>query len=209
MNDISIDSRLTNVELIGLNECFSPVERVYERGEIITICSPENDIIGIIKSGIAYLSTINSEEQRRIIDYYMRGNAFGKHFLPDTEEKLFYVYAKTKCTVDFIKYKKLITCCEKNCSKHVMLINQIMMTTARKSLAHVDILCQRTLRSKLMSFFEYLESEEKSRSFTLPLPFSDLADYLGVDRSAMMREIKKLNEEKIISTDKRRITLLK
>lgn len=209
MNDISIDSRLTNVELIGLNECFAPVERVYDRGEIITICSPENDIIGIIKSGIAYLSTINSEEQRRIIDYYMRGNAFGKHFLPDTEEKLFYVYAKTKCTVDFIKYKKLITCCEKNCSKHVMLINQIMMTTARKSLAHVDILCQRTLRSKLMSFFEYLESEEKSRSFTLPLPFSDLADYLGVDRSAMMREIKKLNEEKIISTDKRRITLLK
>lgn len=209
MNDMSIDSRLTNVELIGLNECFSPVERVYERGEIITICSPENDIIGIIKSGIAYLSTINSEEQRRIIDYYMRGNAFGKHFLPDTEEKLFYVYAKTKCAVDFIKYKKLITCCEKNCSKHVMLINQIMMTTARKSLAHVDILCQRTLRSKLMSFFEYLESEEKSRSFTLPLPFSDLADYLGVDRSAMMREIKKLNEEKIISTDKRRITLLK
>lgn len=209
MNDMSIDSRLINVELIGLNECFSPVERVYERGEIITICSPENDIIGIIKSGIAYLSTINSEEQRRIIDYYMRGNAFGKHFLPDTEEKLFYVYAKTKCTVDFIKYKKLITCCEKNCSKHVMLINQIMMTTARKSLAHVDILCQRTLRSKLMSFFEYLESEEKSRSFTLPLPFSDLADYLGVDRSAMMREIKKLNEEKIISTDKRRITLLK
>lgn len=209
MNDMSIDSRLTNVELIGLNECFAPVERVYDRGEIITICSPENDIIGIIKSGIAYLSTINSEEQRRIIDYYMRGNAFGKHFLPDTEEKLFYVYAKTKCTVDFIKYKKLITCCEKNCSKHVMLINQIMMTTARKSLAHVDILCQRTLRSKLMSFFEYLESEEKSRSFTVPLPFSDLADYLGVDRSAMMREIKKLNEEKIISTDKRRITLLK
>lgn len=209
MNDISIDSRLTNVELIGLNECFAPVERVYDRGEIITICSPENDIIGIIKSGIAYLSTINSEEQRRIIDYYMRGNAFGKHFLPDTEEKLFYVYAKTKCTVDFIKYKKLITCCEKNCSKHVMLINQIMMTTARKSLAHVDILCQRTLRSKLMSFFEYLESEEKSRSFTVPLPFSDLADYLGVDRSAMMREIKKLNEEKIISTDKHRITLLK
>ena len=31
-----------------------------------------------------------------------------------------------------------------------------------------------------MSFFEYLESEEKSNSFTLPLPFSDLADYLGV-----------------------------
>ena len=117
MNDFSIDSRLTNAEIIGLKECFTPVERVYERGEIITICSPDNDTIGIIKSGIAYLSTINSEEQRRIIDYYMRGNAFGKHFLPDTEEKLFDVYAKTKCTVDFVKYKKLIdgTVTEKEC----------------------------------------------------------------------------------------------
>ena len=209
MNAFSIDSRLTNTDLIGLKECFAPTERVYERGEIITICSPEDDTIGIIKSGIAYLSTINSEEQRRIIDYYMRGNAFGKHFLPDTEEKLFYVYAKTKCTVDFVKYKKLITCCGKNCAKHVAFIDHIMMTTARKSLVHVDILCQRTLRSKLMSFFEYIESEEKSNSFTLPLPFSDLADYLGVDRSAMMREIKKLNEEKIISNDKRKVTINK
>ena len=76
MNVFYIDSRLTNTDLIGLKECFAPTEREYERGEIITICSPEDDTIGIIKSGIAYLSTINSEEQRRIIDYYMRGNAF-------------------------------------------------------------------------------------------------------------------------------------
>lgn len=208
MNEFSIESRLTNTELMGLKECFSPVQRTYDRGEIITICSPENDTIGIITSGTAYLSTINSEEQRRIIDYYQKGSAFGKHFLPDTEDKLFYVYAKTKCTVDFIKYKKLITCCQNNCSKHVTLIDQIIMITARKSLVHVDILCQKTLRSKLMAYFEYLKSEEKNNSFKLPLPFSDLADYLAVDRSAMMREIKKLNDEKIIFTDKRNVTLL-
>ena len=128
MNAFSIDSRLTNTDLIGLKECFAPTEREYERGEIITICSPENDTIGIIKSGIAYLSTINSEEQRRIIDYYMRGNAFGKHFLPDTEEKLFYVYAKTKCTVDFVKYKKLITCCGKNCGRFFSVFCPIPLT---------------------------------------------------------------------------------
>lgn len=208
MIDFSMASSLTNAEIIGLKECFSPVVRDYGRGEIITICSPENDTIGIITSGTAYLSTINSEEQRRILDYYQKGNAFGKHFLPDSDEKLFYVYAKTKCTVEFVKYKKLITCCENNCAKHVMMIDHIMMTTARKALVHVDFLCQRTMRSKLMSFFEYLKTEKNSLSFTIPLPFSDLADYLAVDRSAMMREIRKLNDEGVIMSEKRKITLL-
>ena len=209
MNIFSELLGVTNADLIGLRECFSPVSRTYKRGEIITICSPENDTIGIITSGTAYLSTLNTEEQRRIVDYYQKGNVFGKHFLPDTDENLFYVLAKTNCTVEFIKYKKLITCCEKTCAKHVAFIDHMVMTTARKSLVHIDILCQRTLRSKLMSFFEYLSADEKSNKFTLPLPLSDLADYLAVDRSAMMREIKKLNDEGIISSDKRKVSLIK
>lgn len=207
MFDFSLDLRLTNAEIIGLNECFAPVTREYKKGEIITICSPDDDTIGIIRSGTAYLSTINSEEQRRIIDYYQQGNIFGKHFLPETDEKLFYVLAKTKCTVDFIKYKKLITCCEKNCSKHVALIDSVIMMTAKKAMIHIDVLGQRTLRTKLLSFFEYMKIEEKSNTFVLPLPFSDLADYLAVDRSALMRELKKLNKEKVIVSDKRKITL--
>ena len=131
MNSFSALSHLTNADFIGLRECFSPVLRTYNRGEIITICSPENDTIGIITSGTAYLSTLNAEEQRRIIDYYQKGNVFGKHFLPDTEENLFYVMAKTNCTVEFIKYKKLINCCEKRCAKHVAFIDHMIMTTAR------------------------------------------------------------------------------
>ena len=58
-----------------------------------------------------------------------------------------------------------------------------------------------------MTFFEYIKKEKGKNTFTLPLPLSDLADYLSVDRSAMMREIKKLNEEKIIVSDKRKITV--
>ena len=38
--------------------------------------------------------------------------------------------------------------------------------------------------------------------------FIELADYLSVDRSAMMREIKKLKDEKKIETDGKKITIL-
>ena len=52
-----------------------------------------------------------------------------------------------------------------------------------------------------MTFFMYLRDQSDSDKFTLPLSLSDLADYLAVDRSAMMREIKKLNERGAIRSD--------
>ncbi len=208
MIDFSINSRLTKSDLIGLNECFSPVERTYERGKIITICSSENNEIGIITSGTACLSTVNTEDQRRILDFYMPGDIFGMHFIPDNENKAFYIIAKTKCIVKLINYQKFISCCENHCEKHTKVIDSLIMSSTKRHLMHIDILSQRSLRSKIMSLFQYLSAEKGKNAFTLPLPLSDLADYLAVDRSAMMREIKKLNEEGVIKSEKRKITLL-
>jgi CRP-like cAMP-binding protein len=208
MNAFSAVKKLTKSDTIGLKECFTPVSKSYDRGEIITICSPNDDTIGIITEGLAYLTTSNYEEQRRILDFYEEGNVFGSRFLPASENKLFYVTAKTACKVDFVKYTKLITCCSNNCQKHTAAINGLIVSTAEKSLMHIDILAQRTLKGKLLTFFDYLASNSSTNSFTIPLPFSDLADYLAVDRSAMMREIKKLNQEGIIKSDKKKITIL-
>ena len=88
------------------------------------------------------------------------------------------------------------------------IISAYIKKSHKKSLAHTDILCQQTLRSKLLTFFEYIKTEKGKNTFYLPLPLSDLADYLSVDRSAMMREIKKMNEENIIISEKRKITVI-
>lgn len=203
MIDLSINAGLVKSDIIGLTECFAPIRREYGRGEVITICSPENDTIGIISSGTVYLVSTNAEEQRRILDYYSSGEIFGIHFIPANEDKDYYIVAKTACKISFVKYKKFISCCENHCERHTKVIDNLIMTSVKNHLAHIDILSQRTLRSKLLSFFEYIKFSGNSNSFTLPLPLSDLADYLAVDRSAMMREIKKLNDEKLIISKRR------
>lgn len=208
MNGFLSLEKLSKSDIIGLRECFAPIEREYAKGDIITICSQDDDKIGIVTEGIAYLITNNSDDQRRILDFYERGNIFGRYFLPPSDNKLFYVTAKTACKIDFVDYSKMIRCCSNSCIKHAEAINHMITSTAEKSLMHIDILGQRTLRSKLMTFFEYLSTQNKSNSFKVELPFSDLADYLAVDRSAMMREIKKLNVDGIIKSDKKKITLL-
>lgn len=208
MNENTMKKMLVNRDFIGLWECLSPVKREYNRGETITTFSSDYDTIGIISSGTVYLCTINSDGHRRILDYYVKGDIFGKRFIPDSENELYYFMAKTNCKIDFVRYKKLITCCEKSCNRHIDMIDYLVMSTSIKSLIHIDILGQGTLRSKLLLFFEYLKEEKNSNTFSLPMPFSDLADYLSTNRSAMMREIKSMTDDGIIKCDKRKITLL-
>ena len=47
-----------------------------------------------------------------------------------------------------------------------------------------------------------------SKTFAISFSLTDLADYLSIDRSAMMRELGNLRNEGIIEKNGNRITLL-
>jgi CRP-like cAMP-binding protein len=71
----------------------------------------------------------------------------------------------------------------------------------------VDVLSRRSIREKLLCYFRQLADEAGSDTFTLPFSLSTLADYIATDRSAMMRELKRLREEGVIRSDGRKFTL--
>lgn len=196
-------------ELDEFASCFRPVSRSFGRGEIIMRLDEENRSVGILKSGTAHLVTTTFDGTRTIIDYFESGNIFGKRFSPCTRVDPYLVVAKTKCSVWLVDYEKVITCCEKRCDKHIRLIDSMILTMTRRAQLHVEVLGKRSIRGKLLCYFSHIAQARESRSFTLPLSLSDLADYISVDRSAMMREIKKLNDEKMIVSHASRITILK
>ena len=68
----------------------------------------------------------------------------------------------------------------------------------------IQILTKKTIRNKLLEYFNF----SNSRYVYLPFSFMALADYLGVDRSALSREIKFLKDEGFIEIKGKRITLL-
>ncbi len=72
----------------------------------------------------------------------------------------------------------------------------------------IEILTKRSIREKLRSYFNILSTRHLSQTFFLPFSLTDLADYLSVDRSAMMREIKSLKDDGFIKKNGNKITLL-
>ena len=60
-----------------------------------------------------------------------------------------------------------------------------------------------------MAYLHSLAAEKNTGKFKLPMSYTELAQYLSVDRSAMMREIKNLSDEGVLKRDGRNVELLK
>ena len=67
---------------------------------------------------------------------------------------------------------------------------------------------QKTLRNKLITYFELLSIQNGSNEITIPFNREQLACYLGSERSSICRELTKLKEENIITINKNNVILL-
>ena len=72
----------------------------------------------------------------------------------------------------------------------------------------IQILSKKTIRNRLLEYFSIIKTKNGSNNTYLPFSFMALADYLGVDRSAMSRELGYLKEEGFIEIKGKRIKLL-
>jgi len=72
----------------------------------------------------------------------------------------------------------------------------------------IRILEKKTIRDRLLEYFEIEYKKNHSKHIYPPSSFKDLADYFGVNRAAMFRELKNLKEEGFIESKGGRITLL-
>ena len=87
-------------------------------------------------------------------------------------------------------------------------LNKILFEKLAKSNDRIEVLTNKSTRDKLLSYFNMLSRKTGSRIIYLPFSYTDLADYLAVNRSAMTREISNLKVEGLIETKGRRIKLL-
>ena len=108
----------------------------------------------------------------------------------------------------FIDYEHVIKRCEKACHHHSQMISNLLQMTAlqsRQQMQRIYILSRATTRKKLLAYLNGLSVEKHSCKIHIPMSYTALAQYLGVDRSAMTRELKSLEEDGIVAKEGRDI----
>lgn len=208
MNRYSIFRHISEQEYEEMKICLSGEQKFFHKNDIIMRHTESENIIGIVTKGIAFLLSISENGETGIIDYYERGAVFGKNFAPDCDVNLYYIQARENCEITFFPYDRLMNCCEKSCAKHKRILNSMIMDSLRKSMMHIDILSCRSIRGKLSTYIRYIRLQKDSDEFELPISLSDLADYLSVDRSAMMRELRKMKDENLINSKGNHISII-
>lgn len=191
--------------------CFKSSIRNYKAGEIICYFDDEDMGIGIIETGTAKVIHSSVGGSQTILEYVQEGGIFGQLFYHYAGKENIILEASTDCSIRYIDYEHIIKRCSRACSHHSQLVHNVLMMVSEKTQSiceHLEVLSQRTIRERLISYFSILAAQNNSNSFTIPFSLSVLADYLSVDRSAMSRELGKMKDEGLIKVNKRKITLL-
>ena len=199
-------------EYLRMLTCFQAVRRSFRPDDVIyDLSAPKNDAVGIVERGEAALIRIDEEGISTVMEELSPGGVFGRTLaFAGTGHDSLEVVCRTSCDVLFIDYAHILKRCESACTHHSLLVQNMLRLMADKAQAlsmRVDVLSRRSIREKLLCYFRQLEESSGKSTFTLPFSLSTLADYIATDRSAMMRELKRLGEEGVITSDGRKCTL--
>ena len=191
--------------------CTKSQIKKFNKGETVTTYIEKRNQICIVLSGEIDLIRYDFNGDKTIIGHYIDEDIFGEAFYPaNTNNELFAIARKTS-EVLFFTYDSLFTKCKKNCEFHKVLtssLSELFLDKIVELNLRIELLTKKNTRSKILSYFENLSKGSLRQTFILPYSYTDLADFLSVDRSAMMRELKLLIDEGFIKKNGNRITLL-
>lgn len=193
---------LDTEELDGALSYLSAREVFYKKGQtLISLGSPITEF-GVIASGVVQVSCDDINGNRMIMTTISRGDMFAESLaVTGAKESPIYATAAEDARVVWLKAEPI----RRNIADsplHSKIVANFVSAVAHKCLSmndRVQILSKKTIREKVITYLSQLAEREKSSEFILPLDRQDMANYLGVERSALSRELSKMKDEGLIS----------
>lgn len=193
------------------NNCSRIQIKKFIKNETVTTYIEKRNQICIVLSGEVDLIRYDSNGNKTIIGHFVADDVFGEVFYPANTNNELFVVARKNSEILFYTYDSLFSKCKRNCDFHKELTNslsELFLDQIINLNLRIELLTKRTIRSKILSYFEILSKRSLRKTFTLPFSYTDLADFLSIDRSAMMRELKFLIDDGFVKKVGNKITLL-
>ena len=202
-NKISVNNQKKLLKLLEANTIF------FKKDSALSSMIKGN-IIGVVIEGYAQIIKTDYNGNRTIIEELVEGSVFGS-FISSLNNNEYNVLTKEDTKIIFFDYEFIINFENNGYSYYNQFIKNLLEITTElidEKNKKIEILTQKTIRDKLLTYFEMNFKKTGSKNIYLSSSYTDLADYLAIDRSAMSRELKNLKNEGFITTKGRKITLL-
>lgn len=154
--------------------------------------------VGVVLSGRIQILRTDYYGNRSVLTVVCPGGLFAEAFACAGVETLpVSAIALQNSTVLLLNCKRVLTGCSNACPFHSRMVRNLLQGIARKNLVlsqKIRCMSQKTTQEKLMEFLLEQAKQQGSPEFVIPFDRQALADYLGVERSAMSAEISKLKK---------------
>lgn len=198
-------------EIDSLLQCLAATKREYKKGEVILSEGTITESLGIVLSGMAIISCSDIWGNNSILGDIAPGAVFAEVYACIPGEPLrISVSAAEDTTVLFMNVGRVLSTCTNACPFHTKLVRNLLTVCAYKSLQLYQRILHtssKSIRGRLMSYFSQCAKGSGSCSFQIPYNRQQLADYLGVDRSAMSNELSKMQKEGLIEYQRNQFLL--
>lgn len=164
------------------------------------------NILGIVLTGNAQIIKIDYDGNKSILEDLTDNMIFGSIISSLDSEEISLV-AKEDATLLIFDYDHILKFTNTSSKSYIQFLKNVLQITnnevAKKNI-RTEILTKKTIRSRLLTYFE---TYSKGGTLVLNHTYTELADFLAVDRCAMTRELKNMKNEGVIETHGRRITI--
>ena len=204
---------ISDEECASLISCLSPQVKHFSKNEIILLTGDFVYHIGVVLYGTAHAYLEHIDGSQTIMANLTPVSVFGEVLVSTkTHQSPVTIYAASDVTAAFIEYQKVYSMCAAACTAHRSFLHNMLNVIGDKYFLlfdRINILREKSLRARIMAYLYSLSGRGEASVVTIPFTKTMLADYLLANRSALSKELRKMEQEGIIAVNGRKIKLLK
>lgn len=181
-------------------------EAYYQKGQAVFLAGNVTQKMGLVLDGSVTIENNDMWGNRTILSYVGEGQLFAETYAILKEESMLVdVVANENCHILFLNMGYLHTLNLQSGTWTAKLTTNLLTICAHKNLLLSNRsfhTAPKTIRGRVMAYLNSVALQKNSREFDIPFNRQQLADYLNLERSALSKEIGKMQREGIITSKK-------
>ena len=186
-------------------------EKTYKKGEMVFLIGDTMSRAGIVLEGTVSVSFLDESDNSVNMNVFPQGSLFGESlaYLGGNKSPV-QMEASSKCRIAFFDFKAIMGAQEYARGYQATLVSNLLRDFARQNFflnRKLRIMSQKRLRDRIKV---YLRGQGVAPDGRICVPFSrsEWAEFMGVNRSALSRELSNMQAEGILEVCGKDVRLL-
>lgn len=197
-------------EMETMLKCLGAFTRRYAKDEFLFRRGDRTECLGVVLTGNVRVVREDWWGNRTVLGDVGVGMPICTEYACTSDPLDVSIVASEPTEVMFLDVGRAANVCNSSCEFHNRLVKNLMRNLAGTSMVmnrRLDQLAKRSTREKICAFLSDQARAAGSSDFMIGMNRQEMADYLGVDRSAMSTELGKMQREGIIEFQKNHFVL--